>query len=52
MGKSVKLSPLLQEEIMKYHSHYLINGDYSHGSIENALNHKNMMESIANDIVE
>lgn len=38
--------------MFKYYSHYSVNGDYTHGSIENALNHKHMMESIANDIVE
>lgn len=34
-----------------YKSNYSIIGDYSHGSIQNALNHRQMMEDIANDIV-
>ena len=32
-------------------SSYSVNGDYTHGSLQNALNHKAMMEQIANDIV-
>ena len=35
----------------KYQSHYPIIGDYTHGSLENALKHKKMMEDIANEIV-
>lgn len=52
-GEKCKTNPLaIQEKIMKYRSRYTVVGDYTHRSIENALNHKNMMESIANDIVE
>lgn len=35
-----------------FQSSYLVRGDFSHGSIQNALNHKAMMEYIANDIVK
>lgn len=34
-----------------YNSHYSIIGDYSHGTLENALHHKKMMEDIANEVV-
>ena len=34
-----------------YTSNYSIVGDYTHGTLENALNHKRMMEQIANDVV-
>ena len=34
-----------------YNSHYSVTGDYSHGSLENALRHREMMESITNEIV-
>ena len=35
-----------------YTSTYDISGDYSHGSLENAFNHRLMMEKIANEICE
>lgn len=34
-----------------FKSSYQVSGDYSHGSIQNAINHKRMMEEIANEIV-
>ncbi len=35
-----------------YKSSYSVNGDYSHGTVENAILHKHMMENIANDVVK
>ena len=35
----------------RFSSDYSVAGDYSHGTLENALQHKRMMEDIANEIV-
>ena len=35
-----------------YFSSYSVNNDYTHSTIENARHHKDMMEQIANDVVE